>query len=67
MPLLQVDARAAARWAQLRLHLADSGRRAPVNDVWIAAISLAHRLPIVTQDSDFDALEDFPGIQLIRV
>lgn len=67
LPLLQVDARAAARWGQLRVHLAESGRRAPVNDVWIAAVALAHRLPIVTQDHDFDALEDFPGIELIRV
>ena len=38
-----------------------------VNDVWIAAIALANELPIVTQDQDFDALADFPGITLIHV
>lgn len=67
LPLLGVGQRAAEYWAQLRVHLARSGRRAPVNDLWIAAIALANRLPIVTQDDDFDALEDFPGIRLIRV
>ena len=65
--LLGVDVRAADLWAQLRVHLADSGRRINVNDLWIAAIALAHHLPIVTQDHDFDALADFPGISLIQV
>lgn len=67
LTLHEVDIRAAEYWAQLRVHLAQSGRRVPVNDLWIAAISLVHRLPIATQDHDFDALEDFPGIVLIRV
>lgn len=65
--LLGVDVRAADFWARLRIHLAESGRRVNVNDLWIAAIALANDLPIVTQDDDFDALEDFPGISLIRV
>lgn len=65
--LLDVDVRAADRWAQLRVHLAESGRRVNVNDLWIAAIALANGLPIVTQDDDFAALEDFPGITLIHV
>ncbi|HLL63335.1 MAG TPA: type II toxin-antitoxin system VapC family toxin [Propionibacteriaceae bacterium] len=65
--LLGVDVRAADLWAQLRVHLADSGRRININDLWIAAIALAHELPIVTQDNDFDAIEDFPGIRLIQV
>jgi len=65
--LLGVDARAADMWAQLGVFLADSGRRINVNDLWIAAIALAHDLPIVTQDRDFEALADFPGIRLIHV
>ena len=67
LTLLEVDIRAAEYWAQLRVHLAQSGRRVPVNDLWIAAIALARSLPIVTQDDDFAALEDFPGVELIRV
>ena len=65
--LLEVDVQAANLWARLRVHLAESGRRVNVDDLWIAAIALAHDLPIVTQDDGFDALEDFPGIRLIRV
>ena len=38
-----------------------------INDLWIAAVALANGLPIVTQDQDFDALPDFPGITLIHV
>jgi len=67
LPLLGIERRTAEYWAQLRVHLAQSNRRAPVNDLWIAAIALTHRLPIVTQDQDFDAVADFPGISLIRV
>jgi predicted nucleic acid-binding protein len=67
LALLQVDVRAAEYWAQLRVHLAESGRRVNVNDLWIAAIALANGLPIVTQDDDFAALEDFPGFRLVRV
>lgn len=67
LPLLPVDVRAAEHWARLRVHLARSGRRVNVNDLWIAAIALANGLSIVTQDADFDALEDFPGLRLIRV
>ena len=65
--LLGVDVRAAEHWAQLRVHLGQSGRRLNVNDLWIAAIALANQLPIVTQDDDFAALEGFPGIHLVQV
>jgi predicted nucleic acid-binding protein len=67
MPILGVDVRAAEHWARLRVHIRDLGRRMNVNDAWIAAIALAHDLPIVTQDDDFDALAKFPGLRVIRV
>jgi predicted nucleic acid-binding protein len=67
LPLLGVEQRTAEYWAQLRVHLAQAGRRAPVNDLWIAAIAMAHDLPVVTQDDDFTPLEDFPGFRLIRI
>jgi predicted nucleic acid-binding protein len=67
LELLDIDARAAEAWARIRVHLYESGRRMNVNDVWIAAIALANELPIVTQDDDFDALDTFPGISIIRV
>lgn len=64
---LAADSRAANHWAALRHALAEAGRRANVNDLWIAAIALAHRLPVVTQDGDFDVLAGFGGPQVIRV
>lgn len=67
LPLLAVNTPAAQYWAQLRVYLAASSRRVNVNDLWIAAIALAHALPIVTRDDDFDALQDFPGLELIKV
>ncbi len=67
LTLLDVDASAAEAWAQLRVHVATTGRRVNVNDLWIAAIALSQSLAIVTQDDDFDALADFPGVKIIRV
>jgi hypothetical protein len=44
-----------------------AGRRVNVNDLWIAATAAAHRLPIVTQDADFDLLAEIGEIEVIRV
>jgi predicted nucleic acid-binding protein len=49
------------------VHLAESGRRVNVNDLWIAATAAANRLPVVTQDDDFDPLQDATGLEVIRV
>ncbi|HXR41165.1 MAG TPA: PIN domain-containing protein [Acidothermaceae bacterium] len=64
---LPVDAAAAAQWASLRVRLAEAGRRAKVNDLWIAAIAAANNLPVVTQDDDFDPIEAVGGPPVIRV
>lgn len=64
---LPVDARAAGHWARLRFRLHEEGRKAGVNDLWIAAIALAHDLPVVTQDADFDVFADLEGPTVIRV
>ena len=61
---LPITSRVAEEWASLRLALRDAGKRMPLNDSWIAATALAHNLPVVTQDSDFD---DIPGIVTIHV
>ncbi len=67
LTLLPVDAHAATHWAALRAELAAVGRKVNVNDLWIAAIALAHGLPIVTQDSGFDPLVDLGGPAVFRV
>ena len=65
-PLL-IDASVASRWADLRTHLAMTNRRIPVNDLWIAATAVAHRIPLVTQDDGFDALDGVAGLEIIRI
>jgi predicted nucleic acid-binding protein len=51
----------------LRVRLAEEGRRAKINDLWIAAVALANDLPVVTQDDDFDPIEAVGCPAVIRV
>lgn len=67
LELLTVDKEAAARWAELRVRLARAGRKMNVNDLWIAAIAAANDLPVITQDADFEAIEDLGGPPVVRV
>ena len=64
---LPVTSAAARRWAELRVRLAEQGRRAKVNDLWIAAVAQANSMDIVTQDDDFDAIEAVGGPAVVRV
>jgi predicted nucleic acid-binding protein len=61
---LAVDEAVSDAWALLVSRLRAEGRRAPINDSWIAATAIAHGVPIVTQDSDYDAM---PGVEVIKV
>jgi hypothetical protein len=65
--VLPVDVDAARIWAQLRVQLAEAGRRINVNDLWIAATAASRGLPVVTQDDDFAAVEGMAGLRVIRV
>jgi predicted nucleic acid-binding protein len=64
---LPVDDEAAQTWAQLRIHLAETGRRARINDLWIAAIAASRALLVVTQDDDFAGLDGAAKLTIIRV
>jgi len=64
---LAVTAEAARHWARLRVGLAEQGRRAKVNDLWIAAVAAANSMDVVTQDDDFDVIRAVGGPDLIRV
>ena len=61
---LTVDEAVSEAWALLISGLRAAGRRAPVNDSWIAATAVAHGVPVVTQDSDYDGM---PGVEVIRI
>jgi len=54
----------AEAWAELRVALRDAGRRLGVNDAWIAATAMALRIPLVSQDRDF---EHVPGLSVVLV
>jgi predicted nucleic acid-binding protein len=61
---LPIDDAVADAWATLVARLRTAGRRAPVNDCWIAATAIARRMPVATQDDDYD---DMPGVSVIRL
>jgi predicted nucleic acid-binding protein len=64
---LPVIDEAARKWAALRVRLAEEGRSAKVNDLWIAAVAAANGMDVVSQDGDFDAIEAVGGPSVIRV
>jgi predicted nucleic acid-binding protein len=64
--ILPIDAPAALTWAQLRVLLAEAGRRINVNDLWIAATAASRGLPVVTQDDDFAAVDGLAGLVVVR-
>jgi predicted nucleic acid-binding protein len=61
---LAVDEAVSDAWALLVSLLRAEARKVPINDSWIAATAIAHGVPIVTQDSDYDAM---PGVEVIKV
>jgi predicted nucleic acid-binding protein len=61
---LTVDEAVSEAWALLVSRLRIAGRKAPVNDSWIAATAIAHGVPVVTQDSDYD---EMPEVRVIKI
>ncbi len=64
---MPVTAEAARQWASLRVRLAEAGRAAKINDLWIAAVAAANDMDVVTQDRDFDAIEAVGGPRVVRL
>lgn len=61
---LPVDQSVSDAWALLVSKLRAAGRKAPINDSWIAATALAHRIPVITQDDDYDHMPDLEVIKI---
>lgn len=61
---IPVDDLVAEAWAALRARMRGREYRLPGNDSWIAATAIAHRLPLATQDNDYD---DVPGLQVVKL
>ena len=58
--ILTVTEPATLTYAQIRSALKKLGRPIPANDVWIAALALQFRLPVLSRDEHFDAV---PGLR----
>jgi predicted nucleic acid-binding protein len=54
---LPITEEIAREWGRLVTEARDKNRRAPINDVWIAATASVHGLVVVTQDRDYDGLD----------
>ena len=52
-----VTSATAAVYADIRLELKRSGSPIPPNDVWVAALARQHALPVLSNDTHFDAVE----------
>lgn len=52
--VLNIDQETAIRYAELRSELKQAGAPIPSNDLWIAALSRQHNLPILSRDRHFD-------------
>ena len=60
---LPIDPAVASAFAELVASARSEGRRAKVQDTWIAATARVHGVPVYTQDSDFDGL----AVEVVRV
>jgi predicted nucleic acid-binding protein len=65
---LPVTEAVAMAYAELVSALRRAGRRAKVNDCWIAATAIVEGVPVCTQDDDFDVMPDvMPEVTVVRV
>ena len=55
--VLVVEEETSRHYAGIRAALNKAGRPIPSNDLWIAALGRQHRLPLLSQDQHFDAVE----------
>ena len=60
--VLPVDQETSTHYAQVRSELKKAGKPIPSNDLWIAAVCRQHRLPLMSQDGHFDAVQGLKRI-----
>jgi len=61
---LPVDAEVARQFARIAAALRTDRHPVAILDVLVAATAIAERIPVVTQDHDYDAI---PGVEVIRI
>ncbi len=60
--VLSVDYNTAIHYATLRHDMKRLGRPVPENDLWIGALALQHRQPLLSRDAHFQTM---PGVQAV--
>lgn len=60
--MLAITEETTHHYADVRVELKRDGKPIPPNDIWIAALSRQHRMPILSRDRHFDAVA---GIQRV--
>jgi tRNA(fMet)-specific endonuclease VapC len=56
--VLSVDGSTAAHYAMIRFGLKSRGMPIPENDIWIAALALQYRLPVLSRDKHFSFIPE---------
>jgi toxin FitB len=65
--ILPMDLRVSYTWGQLAAESQRRGRPRPVNDMWIAAVSLAHGVPLATRNvKDYTDFVEHHGLVLLQ-
>jgi predicted nucleic acid-binding protein len=60
--VLSVDEQTSGHYAQVRSELKKAAKPIPSNDLWIAALARQHRLPLMSLDGHFDAVNGLKRI-----
>ncbi len=58
VPILSCDSETAKFYGQIKFQLKKSGTPIPENDIWIAALSFQHQLPLVSRDKHFQQVKN---------
>ncbi len=61
--VLAVDEETAEHYAEIRGQLKRKGTPIPANDVWVAALTRQHVLPLLTRDRHFDFVSGLKRIE----
>jgi tRNA(fMet)-specific endonuclease VapC len=61
-PVLNTSDNTAIIYGNIKSFLKRKGTPIPENDIWIAALAMEHKLPIVTRDNHFKNLPDIKMI-----
>ena len=60
--VLVCDEETASEFARLKVQLERQGTPIPINNVWIAALTIQHRGTLYTRDRNFDRLPQVPRV-----